>query len=247
MLARKFGRAHHGRGGATGGRAALESGQGIEHFGRGHDLVQRQGLAKHRQGVACRVLACLDRNAAKGVRANAVLLDVIAPCPAKKLRRARCVRAEALVRFHGIGKAVQRRWAIVVSAFEGAGDHLLKAHGDGALHHAALHSLTRQEQGAGAGGAIVVDVENRDACQAHTVDGGLACRGVAIHIAHIGLLDFGVVDTGIVECQTCRLGAHLVVGGARARLGEGNHAHAHNVNGSLHPCHTVSSVGDEAV
>jgi hypothetical protein len=61
--------ADDGRGGAAGGRAALEARQRVEHRGRGHHLVQRQGLAEHGQRVARRVLARLDRDAAEGARA----------------------------------------------------------------------------------------------------------------------------------------------------------------------------------
>ncbi|MNG29929.1 hypothetical protein D3C84_1154400 [compost metagenome] len=72
--------------------------------------------------------------------------------------------------------------------FQGTGLHLLEAQGQGAFHRTAFHGLARQEQGAGTGRAVVVDVDDRDTAQADFVQGRLARSGVAIHVTDIGLL-----------------------------------------------------------
>ena len=83
--------------------------------------------------------------------------------------------------------------------------HLLEADRDRAVDEAALDRLARHEQGAAAGGAVVVDVDDRDAGQTKSVDRALAGGAVAVAIADEGLLDLGVVDAGVFE----RLGAGL--------------------------------------
>ncbi|MCY1245805.1 hypothetical protein D9M72_589790 [compost metagenome] len=102
--------------------------------------------------------------------------------------------------------------------------HLLETKCQGAIHRAALHGLPCQVKRGGATATVVVDVDHRDAGQAHLIKGRLAAGGVAIDITGIGLLDLAVVQPRVLQGQAYGLGAHLDVGTALARLGKRNHA-----------------------
>ena len=103
-----------------------------------------------------------------------------------------------------------------------------------AVDCAALHRLARQEQRGRPGGAVVVDVDHRDAGHAHLVQRALAAGGVAVDVAHVGLLHLLVADAGIGQRAAQRLGGHLGIGLVGARLGEGDHADADHVDGGAH-------------
>ena len=113
-------------------------------------------------------------------------------------------------------------------SLERAGLHLLKAQGKGTLNHPALYRLACQIQRAGARGAVVVDVEHRDAGQPHAVQCRLAGSRVAIDVAGVGLLDRIVGNACIGDRETAGGRAHFRIGRARARLGERDHADARN-------------------
>jgi hypothetical protein len=89
---------------------------------------------------------------------------------------------------------------------DGARVHLLETQHQHAVHHAALDGLAAQEQGGGAGGAVVVDVDDGDARHAHLVQRLLAAGGVAIDIARIGLLHGAIVQPGVGQRQPHGLG-----------------------------------------
>jgi hypothetical protein len=109
---------------------------------------------------------------------------------------------------------------------KGAGAHLLEAEHQYAVGGAAGDRLARQEQGCRAGRAVVVDVDDRDAGHADAIQRLLAAGRVAIHVAGIGLLDVTVIDAGVLQGRARCFRRHDVVRRARARLGEGDHAHA---------------------
>ncbi|MNJ27332.1 hypothetical protein D3C77_218350 [compost metagenome] len=122
--------------------------------------------------------------------------------------------------------ALGGRGAVAPGRFQRTGVHLLEAKRQGAVHRAALHRLAGQEQGAGAGGAVVVDIDQRNAGHADPVQGFLPAGGVAIHIACIGLLDMLEFQAAVGQGQADRLLAHHIVGLVGARLLERDHAHA---------------------
>ncbi|MNZ75395.1 hypothetical protein D3C78_938700 [compost metagenome] len=122
--------------------------------------------------------------------------------------------------------ALQGRGAVGPHGLQRTRVHLLEAEGQGAVHGAALHGLAGQEQGGGAGGAVVVDVDHRDAGHADAVHGLLAAGRIAIDVTGVSLLDIGKLQAGIGQRQADRLLAHHVVGLAGARLGELDHADA---------------------
>ncbi|MNP15760.1 hypothetical protein D3C76_1081300 [compost metagenome] len=137
---------------------------------------------------------------------------------------------------HTLGHVSGSARTVIPVAFQGARLHLLEAEGQGALDGTALDSLASQEQGAGAGGAIVVDVDDRDTAHTHFVQGSLTAGGVAIDVAGVSLLYQVVVQTGIFQGQANGLGAHFDIGAAGARLDELDHADAGNIGFLRHLC-----------
>ena len=68
----------------------------------------------------------------------------------------------------------------------------------------------------------------------------LSGRRVAVDVADVGLLDLVVADAGVFERELRGPRPHDRVRLGGARLGERNHAHADDVNGSLHLAHRGS-------
>ncbi|MCY1290654.1 hypothetical protein D9M70_398090 [compost metagenome] len=173
--------------------------------------------------------AGLGADRGEGFHLGAVLLHVLAAGATEHVQGHR----QALhVTGDLVGDAdelVHGRRTVVPVALQRARLHLLEAQGDGALDGAAFDGLARQEQGAGAGGAVVVDVDYRNAGHADFVEGGLAAGGVTVDVADVSLLHEVVVQAGILQRQTGSFGAHLDVGAAGARLDEGDHADTGNV------------------
>src|SRR6185503_16818793 len=112
--------------------------------------------------------------------------------------------------------------------------HLLEAHRQHALGEPSLDRLAREVEGRGAGRAVVVDVDHRDARQANVVDSALPAGAVAEDIAGVRLLEVLVLDPGVLDGRPGRLGGHDVVLLALARLGELGHADADDVYATTH-------------
>ncbi|MCY1368910.1 hypothetical protein D9M69_559220 [compost metagenome] len=119
--------------------------------------------------------------------------------------------------------------AVIEHRTQGTGLHLLEAQGQGALDRAAFHSLACQEQCAGAGGAVVVDVHHRHTAHADFVERRLAAGGVAVDVADIGLLHQVVVQAGVLQRQAGGLSAHLDVRATGTRLEKRDHANPGNI------------------
>src|SRR5204863_2841244 len=117
--------------------------------------------------------------AREGVAPRTVSLDVGAARAAEELRRARRLVVPALQPDHRVGEARDRRWAVVVGAFQRARLHLLEAERERTFDGAAIDRLAREEQRARPGRAIVVEVEDRDAGEAYAVHRRLPRGGVA--------------------------------------------------------------------
>ncbi|MNL17264.1 hypothetical protein D3C87_1383480 [compost metagenome] len=137
---------------------------------------------------------------------------------------------------HRLGHVCGGARAVVPVAFQGAGLHLLETERQRAVDRTAFHSLAREEQCARASGAVVVDVDYRDAAHAHFIKSGLAAGGVAVDVTGIGLLNQFVIQTRILQGQANRLGAHFDVSATGARLDERDHADAGNVRFLRHCC-----------
>ncbi|MCY1449554.1 hypothetical protein D9M71_663000 [compost metagenome] len=161
--------------------------------------------------------------------------------PAEHPQRARDLNIGGELVDHRLRHVRGGTGAIFPVAFQGAGLHLLETEGQGTFDCPAFHGLTRQEQGAGTGGAVVVDVDHRDAAHAHFIERGLAAGGIAIHVAGIGLLYQFVVNACVLQRQANRLGTHFDVSTAGTRLDERNHADADNVRFLRH-CFSPDSV-----
>ncbi|MNZ88041.1 hypothetical protein D3C78_1069230 [compost metagenome] len=117
---------------------------------------------------------------------------------------------------------------------EGARAHLLETQCQGAFRRTAAHGLVGQEQGAGTGGAVVVDVDHRDARHADFVERALAGSGVTVDVAHIGLLDLVVLHTGIGQRGAQGGSRHLGIGRIGAWLDEGDHANPDHIDVATH-------------
>ncbi|MNF84210.1 hypothetical protein D3C84_665600 [compost metagenome] len=221
-------RHHQCRCGAAGGRAGHQAGQyAFPEHRRGHDVFGADHIAEYRQRVVRSMAAGLGADHGEGFQFGAVLLHVGVAGTGELADRSRQVgHADQLV--GQLQGAFGGRCTIGPGGFQGTGVHLLEAEGQGAVHRAACHGLAGQEQCRGAGGAVVVDVDQRDAGHADPVQGFLPARGVAVDVAGIGLLDVTEVQAGIGQGLANRLFAHDVVGLVGARLLERDHADAGN-------------------
>ena len=124
---------------------------------------------------------------------------------------------------------------------ERARHHLLEAQRQRAVDGSAFDRLPREKERGRSGRAIVVDVADRNAGHADAVKRLLAGRGIAIDVAHIGLLHIRVRDAGVGERIDGGGGPHDVVGVARAGLGERDHADSCHENLLLHTAHFTGS------
>ena len=189
--------ANHRSSGAAGRRASHQAGHhALPQHRCVHHVIDRDLLAKQRQRVVGGMAAGLGANAGKGRQLGAVLVHVRLAGTAEVANGQRDFRMT-----HKLGggpvKLLERCRPVLELGLDGSGGHLLEAQGQHALGGTAFDRLARQEQRRRAGGAIVVDVDDGDATHAHRVERPLAAGGIAIHIAHIGLLDHGVFDAGI--------------------------------------------------
>ena len=84
-------------------------------------------------------------------------------------------------------------------ALQRAGLHLLEAQRDHAVGQPAADRLRGEEQRRRPRRAVVVHVGDRDAGHAELVERAVAGRRVAGHVADEALLDFGVIDPGVLQ------------------------------------------------
>ena len=105
---------------------------------------------------------------------------------------------------------------------------MLEPDSKGAIDNAGFNGLPRQEQGGGAGGAVVVDIDNRNAGHPDFIQNTLSAGAVAVDIARIGLLDLVIFDARIFQRHVDRLGAHDRIILILSRLYKGRHADARN-------------------
>ncbi len=97
--------------------------------------------------------------------------------------------------------------------------HLLEPEHEHDVGGAALDGLPGEPERRGARGAVVVHVDDRHAGHADPVEHVLAGGRVAVHVAHVRLLDVAVVDAGVRQGRADRpLAEHVVrLGPARRR------------------------------
>ena len=234
VLAGELLRHQHGRRGAAGRRAGH---QARHHAGPDHlivhDVVGGDFLAEQRQRIVPGVPARLGADFGERRQRRAVFLHVAEAGAAEIAQRQRHAGGiDQLV--GGRVELVERAGPVGEDGAERAGLHLLEAERQHAVERAGLDRLPRQEQRGRAGRAIVVDVDDRDAGHADLVERALAAGGVAVDIADIGLLDHVVADAGIREREPGRFRAHHRVGRVGARLDEGDHADAGNIDARCH-------------
>ncbi|SLA84036.1 Uncharacterised protein [Mycobacteroides abscessus subsp. abscessus] len=87
--------------------------------------------------------------------------------------------------------------------------HLFEAERQSTFHRAALDCLAGQPERSRTGGAVVVDIDHRDAGLAEVVQ---------------GLLNLRVLEACVLECRGGRACSHDVVVVALTWLGERDHA-----------------------
>ncbi|MCY1295371.1 hypothetical protein D9M70_447090 [compost metagenome] len=234
VLAREALGHHDRRGGATGGRAGHQAGHhAIPQHRRGHHILGGEHVAEHGQRVVGGVAARLGTDAGEGLEPGAVLLHMGLAGAGKLADGAGQVgAADQLV--GELAGALGSAGAVGPDRLQRARAHLFKAHRQRAVDGAALHGLAREEECRRAGGAVVVDVHDRDPGHADVIQGLLAAGGIAVHVAGIGLLHLGVVQAGLGQRLPDRLGAHHVVMLAGAWLAERDHADAGNEDATCH-------------
>ncbi len=188
VLLREGFRADDRGGRAAGRRAGHQARQhaGPQHL-RLHHLVGRDHRAEHRQRVVRGVPAGLGADLREGLE----LACRTPSCGPGRRRRSSAAPAAdsastsssvaASKRSKGLGRSLKT---------EPSAPGFICSKPSASTHSAAplRHRLARQEQRRRAGGAVVVDVDDRDAAHAHLVDRALAGGGVAVHVADIGLL-----------------------------------------------------------
>ena len=178
------------------------------------------------------MLASLLRDLCKRFIPGAVLFGILAPGAAEVLGRIRCVPVRLLHGLAFLEESLQRAGPVRKNRTQCAGVHLFKT--KGAVSHPGRNRLPGEEQGRGAGSAVVVDVHDGDASQAEPIQGGLAGGGIAVHIAHVGMANIAVLEPRVFNGQTCGGLPHNGVVVALTGLGKGNHADAGNFYGRSH-------------
>ncbi|MNG83539.1 hypothetical protein D3C79_422640 [compost metagenome] len=195
-----------------------------------HHVFGRHNLAEQGQRVVARMTAGLGANSGKGTHLRTVLLHVLTASTAKHLQSTRDTGdIGAQLIYHRLGHVRGGTRAVIPDTLQRPGLHLLEAKGQGTVHRPALHRLTCQEQGTGAGGTVVVDVDQRDTAHADFIQRCLATGGITVDITGVGLLDEGVIQASVFQGQAHRLRTHLNIGTAGAWLDERNHTNADNV------------------
>lgn len=132
---------------------------------------------------------------------------------------------------HHLGRGAGGVLAVVEEALEAAAHHLLKADDEDAVGAAVGDGHAAQGQSRGAGGAVVVDVDNGDLGHAELVKDALAAGRVAVAVAGEALLDVVVADLRVEHGLDAGLEAQLRVVDLAAGLDELGHAHAQDVDG----------------
>jgi len=141
---------------------------------------------------------------------------------------------EALLLVHHVDELVERVRSIGPLRRQGTGFHLLEPDDDHALGEAARDRLRTEHQRGAAGGAVVVDVEHRDAGEAELVDRALAAGRIAVHVAGVRLLHLIEGDLRVGERGLAGLRRHHVILLALAGLGEGDHPDADDIYFAWH-------------
>ncbi|MNT21460.1 hypothetical protein D3C72_1568000 [compost metagenome] len=170
--------------------------------------------------------AGLGADGGKGLHARAVALHVLAACAAEAAQCLGNVRNVLGQLLEDRLEARARGRAVVPVGLQRAGLHLLEAERQHAVGIAQRHGLAGEVQRGGTRRAVVVDVDDGNAGEAHLVQRGLAAGGVAVDVPRVSLLDQLVADAGVGQRAAHGFGAHVGVAGARAGLCERDHAHA---------------------
>ncbi|MCY1232937.1 hypothetical protein D9M72_454550 [compost metagenome] len=221
-----FAAQHHGgraAGRRAGHRARHDAGP---HHLLGHHVLGGDHRAEHRHRVVGGMAAGLGADLGKGLHRRAEALHVVQAGGAEQLQGGRDA-----VRHHARARTVeqfQRGGTVGVDRAQRARVHLLEAEGQHDVGHAAGNGLVCQVQRGRAAGAIVVDVDDRDAGHADVVQHALAAGGIAEDVAGVGRLDRFIANARIRQRQPHGLRAHRRVRIALARLLERDHAHACN-------------------
>ncbi|MNF71365.1 hypothetical protein D3C84_533130 [compost metagenome] len=236
MGAGKFRCADNHRGGATARRAGEVFAQPAKDRFRRQDFFDRQRGTKDGVFVIGRVLARFDAHLGQGLFGYAHLQHGV-DLGAEHADRRRCI-ALFVAEAHEVGDnfRVSRQWADLVREdhVDRACGHLFESKRQGAFDLLPPDSLYRQGKRRGATGAVVVDVENRDAADVYPVERGLSCAAIPIDIAAKGLLDQRIVDAGILERRPCGLFTHDIVALRLTRFAERHHAYSGDNNIGTH-------------
>lgn len=188
----------------------LKFSQGILNLGRGQNLIQCVNVSKLTVGVVDAVAMVLLGYLREVLHFGTILLDVLKACIAEKPwgHGLGTQSADLLIFLSELGEGIR---SILKEILDRTCEHFIEAQRQDAVSLPAPDCLTGQIQCCATSGAIIVDIEDRDTSDAHSVNGTLARRRISIHITNIGLLNLIVFEISIAEGPLNRSVAEVVV------------------------------------
>ena len=138
-----------------------------------------------------------------------ILLHVLNSGISKELG-GRGTSAEATGVVHHLHELLHRVGAVLKDAPQRSWSHLLKSQGNGALRNTSSNGLSGHEEGAGACGAVVVDIEDGDLGHSHLVQRPLSAGRVTVAVPNKGLLNNIVRHSGVKQSLGDGLTSHVL-------------------------------------
>ena len=219
---------------ATGWRTGHELGHdaGPDDLG-GHDIFRRHLLPEQGNRILRSMSAGLGADFCEGFQGGAELVHMRLARTAEVPQRQRDLGTAN--QFVGFSVECRKRADPVMEhRTDCAGLHLFEPKCQSTFDRAAFNCLPGQEQGGRSGRAVVVHIQNRDACHSDMVQGALTAGAVAIDIANIGLLDFIIIQPRVCQSGPGRSGRHHIVAFGFSRLLERDHPNACNIGFVCH-------------
>ena len=118
---------------------------------------------------------------------------------------------------HHLDRRPSRVLSILEVTLQTASGHLLEAHDEDCIGHAACNHGAAEMQTRGASRAVVVNVVDRDLCHAELVEDSLSAGGVAIAVACNASVDVIVVRLSVYKsfdaCLVTQLCLTIIISG----------------------------------
>ena len=136
---------------------------------------------------------------------------------------------------HHLNMLVQGNGSVGVLDAQGALLHFFEAQGHDAIRQAAFDKLLGHEKSGGTRRAVVVDVVDGNSRVTQLVEGPFSTGGIAVAIAHSGLLDIGELNPGVLDRPSACLACHVgVVPISSAGFFEFRHSDTDDIDFSAH-------------